>query len=132
MMTSYQFWVILESTRNASTFCCVFRPSLPLFTNWAMCFYWLNHSIGELEVFFFNDHEKIHGCDLLNRCKRPDEPPDSLYNLSNAELEKWYPFDALQQKFSQCEIRSGNATVMCDDFIFSHADYGYTTTIEVL
>lgn len=64
------------------------------------------------------------------RCKRPDEPPDSLYNLSNAELEKWYPFDALQQKFSQCEIRSGNATVMCEDFIFSHADYGYTTTIE--
>ncbi|CAG9763144.1 unnamed protein product [Ceutorhynchus assimilis] len=64
------------------------------------------------------------------RCRRPDESVDSVYNLSNAEMEKWYPFDVLHQRFSSCLIRSGNATAKCADFIFSHQDYGHTTVIE--
>ncbi|KAF7267223.1 hypothetical protein GWI33_019552 [Rhynchophorus ferrugineus] len=64
------------------------------------------------------------------RCKRPDEPFDSDYALPNSEFEKWYPYDALHGKFSQCQIRSGNSTTHCNDFIYSHDDYGYTTVIE--
>ncbi|KAL1517617.1 hypothetical protein ABEB36_001356 [Hypothenemus hampei] len=64
------------------------------------------------------------------RCKRPDEPPGSLYNMTEYDLEKWYPFDSVQRKFSSCQIRSGNATTTCTEFIYDHSEYGHTTTIE--
>ncbi|XP_066254566.1 organic cation transporter protein-like [Euwallacea similis] len=63
------------------------------------------------------------------RCRRPDEPPDAPYNLTNSEWEKWYPVDSWQNAFS-CEIRSANVTTQCSEFIYNHEDYGYTTTIE--
>ncbi|XP_050311256.1 organic cation transporter protein-like isoform X2 [Anthonomus grandis grandis] len=64
------------------------------------------------------------------RCRRPDEPSDSPYDLQPSDLEYWYPYDMQKKIFSSCEIKSGNTTTKCSEFVYSHADYGYTTVIE--
>ncbi|XP_060519690.1 organic cation transporter protein-like [Cylas formicarius] len=64
------------------------------------------------------------------RCRLPDEPANSSYELPNTVMEKWYPYDSLHFKYSQCDILINNQTTKCTEFIFSHEEYGYTTVIE--
>lgn len=65
------------------------------------------------------------------RCQLPEELPNASYHLNKSELEKWYPYNTLDQKFSSCQMyNSINQSISCDEFIFDHDVYGYTAVIE--
>ncbi|KAF7267224.1 hypothetical protein GWI33_019553 [Rhynchophorus ferrugineus] len=67
---------------------------------------------------------------IICRCKLPDEFSNSSYNLNKTELEKWYPYNNFNNKFSSCEIIINNQTVHCNEFIYDPKTYGYTAVIE--
>lgn len=65
------------------------------------------------------------------RCKLPFELENASYSINESVWKQFYPWDSLRQSYSSCEILVKNKSESCDNFIFDHEVYGYTSVIEV-
>ncbi|XP_050300986.1 organic cation transporter protein-like isoform X2 [Anthonomus grandis grandis] len=67
------------------------------------------------------------------RCMLPYEASNATYHLEPSELQKWYPYkNSTKNEYSSCQFYYNDSRnpQSCEDFIFDHETYGYTSVIE--
>ncbi|KAL1517616.1 hypothetical protein ABEB36_001355 [Hypothenemus hampei] len=67
------------------------------------------------------------------RCKLPYEFSNASYKLESSEWEKWFPYNKTSGTFSSScivNVENSSDTKSCEEFIYDHDAYGYTSVIE--
>ncbi|GJQ67658.1 Orct [Trypoxylus dichotomus] len=64
------------------------------------------------------------------RCQLPDEFPNASFILEKTVINKSYPFNYKQNKYSSCEMIRNETIVPCDKYIYDTSKYESSTVIE--